>query len=84
MGDKKMEAMEALDTTPAKPKKRNGVKAGLYNAGYDSIKDFSRKSGINYSVVWSVIKGERFPSPETQRRIAKALNLNLAQLKKLL
>jgi hypothetical protein len=72
------------DNTPAKPKKRNGLKAMFIAAGYDSMKDLSRKSDINYGVIFSVIKGERFPSAETQRRLAKALNLTIAQLKKLL
>jgi hypothetical protein len=75
---------QALDNTPAKPTKRRNLKAMMFASGYDSLKDLSRKSDLNYSVIFSVVKGERFPSPETQRRLAKALNLNLAQLKKLL
>jgi transcriptional regulator with XRE-family HTH domain len=72
------------DNTPAKPTKRRGLMAITIAAGYDSMKDLARKSDLSYSVIFSVIKGERFPSAETQRRLAKALNLTIAQLKKLL
>jgi hypothetical protein len=70
-------------TVRRKSRTVNGPQGKLWqyiDDNYDSILDFSKKIGIEYSVVYRTAHNQRKPRLETRKKFARALGVTLEQL----
>ena len=67
-----------------KPDRRNQFHAEAISKGFPSITALARDIEVSQSLMNAIINGWRYPGPQTQDKICKALGINHRTLGRLL
>ena len=62
------------------PNFRHDLKAEIIRAGYRTMKDFSRDSGINQATMSRYVSGWQTPGPKHQKILASTLGITIREL----
>jgi plasmid maintenance system antidote protein VapI len=73
-----------MPDTNLKPPRRQDLHAAIISAGFKSISDFARSIKVSQSLMNAIINNWRFPGPETQQKMCRALGISRKTLGRLL
>ncbi len=73
-----------IQTELIKPKYRFLLKGKIHTKGFRTLREFGEFTDTDYSSLSRIINGWEIPSPNIQKRIARALGITTTDLHELL
>ena len=77
-------SQETKNTKSLTPRFRFRLKAKIIESGYETLTDFSKKTGIDVARISKIVRGWEVPGHHIQRIMAQRLGITLSELKELL